>query len=839
MTSGINLTLLENNITAHNYGITFDGLDGGRINLSGNYIANNTFAGIYKSSTGGEPIDLIIMNNLIEKNTDGLDISSTTSEIANNIDLVNNTVQENGDDGITRLIAITGINATYNTIYSNNGSGLFLDGDSTSDRIKGNFHNNNISENHGTTSDFGAKIQDADEYTFTSNSFHNNTGYQLYFSNVQDSIIDGTTGNNMSTSVNFGIRVENSNSDNITINNLTISGGDNEGIDLTGGSNFTIYKNHITSQLNGIAFNNLGGGVVNISNNYIAYNSQDGIAKSSTSSEASDLIIEENTIENNVDGISGNSVSYEAGNSLKLHNNIIQANSDDGVESLTLKTDINVTSNTINNNSGKGIHVLADSTTNRASAQVQHNNVSENTGTSSDWGMNLEDLENLNFFNNTIEHNTGDGLELDNVVFGTVKSSRIHNSSVYGIVATDSTNTTVINSTITTSGTAMIQSVTQSNTSFINSTYEETFDWSGTPSSVIQFEWWVDIQVENQSGVIANSNVSVHNMNETLIFNQQTDSAGLVTGLNLTEYMTDDTTNTSFLNYTVHANLTSHSNNTTTFNLTLTNSTTIYLNLTGNAAAAGNSAPSVGVVEATDPITLIAGSITTVYCNATLTDTDGFSDISSANATWFEPTSTHDSADDNNAHYTNTSCVLQGGTGNVVDANCTMDFQYFANNSTQWACNISATDGDAIGTNGTGKTITVNQLKAAGVDSIIYQSSSGGSVDLGATSNESSLTLTNSGNVLLEVQLNASNNTAMDCRIGDIAQSNQRYNLSSGFAFGSGTFINVTKQTVGDFSVNQQKDESANSTGRLYWLLKLPDDGIQGPCNGTIQVSTV
>jgi len=95
------------------------------------------------------------------------------------------------------------------------------------------------------------------------------------------------------------------------------------------------------------------------------------------------------------------------------------------------------------------------------------------------------------------------------------------------------------------------------------------------------------------------------------------------------------------------------------------------------------------------PVDLIAGGNRTVYCNATVEDENGASDIISANATLFDLSIGINSPDDLNDHYSNSSCEQTGSFGDEKNFSCKFDLTYFANNAS-WACNVTAydTEGD-------------------------------------------------------------------------------------------------------------------------------------------------
>ena len=92
-----------------------------------------------------------------------------------------------------------------------------------------------------------------------------------------------------------------------------------------------------------------------------------------------------------------------------------------------------------------------------------------------------------------------------------------------------------------------------------------------------------------------------------------------------------------------------------------------------------------------DPIDLNIGSTRKVFCNATIGDLNNMSDIDYVNSTlYFNPVGPL-AGDDNNYHYTNSTCSIISGSEYSAEYSCSYNILYYANNGT-WACNITAFD---------------------------------------------------------------------------------------------------------------------------------------------------
>jgi hypothetical protein len=263
----------------------------------------------------------------------------------------------------------------------------------------------------------------------------------------------------------------------------------------------------------------------------------------------------------------------------------------------------------------------------------------------------------------------------------------------------------------------------------------------------------------------------------------------------------------------------------------------IALTILAMASIVSGTAPTIGTVSAPTTITLTAGNTTTITCGATITDTDGFGNITNVNATLFDNNEAGaTSADDNNNHYTVASCDLGSGEGNTTNAVCEFTLQYYTNAGSAWECNITATNGTDSGSGTTGQTLTVQELKALSVTSLAYDNGAGGTIALGATSDQETMTITNTGNTNITTQVNGGA-TAMACAIGSIPLGNERYNTTSGFSYGNGVLLTDTAATVPGFLVPQRTNDGVASTDVIYWLLGMPVNGVNGTCTGTITVT--
>jgi len=253
-----------------------------------------------------------------------------------------------------------------------------------------------------------------------------------------------------------------------------------------------------------------------------------------------------------------------------------------------------------------------------------------------------------------------------------------------------------------------------------------------------------------------------------------------------------------------------------------------------------------------------------ITCNATLTDANGFGDITGLNGSLYDTFSfagvgAADVADqDNNSKYFNSSCFLAPGTGTSRGGECQFTVQYYANNAT-WACNLSVFDASNK-ENSTYDNSTFNVLAALNVPGTMYF----GSLNLG-DNRTNTTNVTNTGNVQLGIKIygyanNQSNSSAaLNCTTAGGIKSNitldhLQYNVSHNeggiscrdFGYGLNSF-NLTNSsnekrwnsTGNRFKLFQRQNDAFESKNATCWVLRIPQAGEEtidpgGVCTGVL-----
>lgn len=250
------------------------------------------------------------------------------------------------------------------------------------------------------------------------------------------------------------------------------------------------------------------------------------------------------------------------------------------------------------------------------------------------------------------------------------------------------------------------------------------------------------------------------------------------------------------------------------------------------SATVSNSAPTISatsVDNAASSITLTEAVTKKVFCNATITDTNGNADITGANATFFTQTSSI-AATNKSKHYKNSSCRLVNAAGDTKDAICTFFVEYYSI-SGNWRCNL--TGKDASNAQGFGQdNITMNTLTALNlnVSSIAY-----GTLNLAQKSSNRTVLVNNTGNSQIDLAVGGYGSSqndgfAMTCTSGNINVGFEKFN-TTGTALTPK--INLTNNvTLAAFDLRTRV--GSPSTKNTFWELTIPGSGVSGSCTGNI-----
>ncbi len=235
-------------------------------------------------------------------------------------------------------------------------------------------------------------------------------------------------------------------------------------------------------------------------------------------------------------------------------------------------------------------------------------------------------------------------------------------------------------------------------------------------------------------------------------------------------------------------------------------------------------------------VTVSAGYLKTVLCNASVRDWNGFNDIIYANGTLWHSSSSYNAADNNNSHYTNSSCTLNE-TGSPTEYGiyvCSFDVWYYSNNGT-WTCNVTIMD--TLNKTGslTNTTLFLPVYSLNVTDGIDY-----GNVAVEGYSLDVEANITNLGNMPINVSVEGygtrrNDGLAMNCTVGNISVQHQKYGLSSGLDYATNmTALNgsLGGRLIPNLTISKQ-NTSSSSFNSTYWSLYVPPNPF-GNCTGYI-----
>lgn len=260
----------------------------------------------------------------------------------------------------------------------------------------------------------------------------------------------------------------------------------------------------------------------------------------------------------------------------------------------------------------------------------------------------------------------------------------------------------------------------------------------------------------------------------------------------------------------------------------------------------------VSIEDDAASFTLTPNDTTSLKCIAVVRDYNGEADIDDAVSAFFDNAYSYGDSDDNNSHYTNTTCVITNTFGSyngynddayTALVNCTYDVWYYAN-ATEWNCTMVVNDSynwEGIGYD----LITIDPLLALGLPDIIQY----GEVNATYVSDENVTNVTNYGNVKINLSLSGygfweNDGNAMNCTLGanqNISIEYEKYNLTTttpgdiSYSEFIANYTNLTSYPVTKiFNLDFRHQEAVNEAWNYtYWRIYVPL-GVAGTCQGNI-----
>ena len=253
----------------------------------------------------------------------------------------------------------------------------------------------------------------------------------------------------------------------------------------------------------------------------------------------------------------------------------------------------------------------------------------------------------------------------------------------------------------------------------------------------------------------------------------------------------------------------------------------------------GNVAPTVGAVILNGgiDITTIENNTISISGTTTVSDSNGYSDITSVTSTLYLNNTTCSSAlDDPNWCYYISSCATSNCLEKNCDVTCTANVWFIAEPSDAsssyptkaWEMDITAVDSGSNTSTGT-TSQELNTLYALNIASSI----SYGTLSPGATSTEQDTNATNTGNYQIDPMI--SGEDMSDGSGHSIAVGQQKYSSSSNMGDWVGTVLTTTATSY-NLDLPKPTATTSNSTDDLYWMIKIPDPQYPATYNGTTTI---
>lgn len=269
-------------------------------------------------------------------------------------------------------------------------------------------------------------------------------------------------------------------------------------------------------------------------------------------------------------------------------------------------------------------------------------------------------------------------------------------------------------------------------------------------------------------------------------------------------------------------------------------------------ADVGNTAPVVDSVTVSDTsgsgdisttgFTPNEGTDKTLYVRGTVEDANGCSDIAQVDVKVFRSGVTNFCSDDDNNCYSTSTTTFTGCTGAGVD---TADFEvaipqrFYIDptdsgpyNGQTWRVYTTVTDNSSAVGSYHGPDYPVNSVAAFSVSpsTISY-----GTVALGDTSAEQTVTFTNTGNRDEDSLVSADHDMTSNLSgYNDIPASNVHASTTEGFSYSDPTSLAITTSDQ-DLPIGLVKETTPSpTTADSYWLLQMPSSGVNGTYTNTL-----
>ena len=248
-------------------------------------------------------------------------------------------------------------------------------------------------------------------------------------------------------------------------------------------------------------------------------------------------------------------------------------------------------------------------------------------------------------------------------------------------------------------------------------------------------------------------------------------------------------------------------------------------------------ASGVSINSGAGSVTPIEGTTQNVTCSATVSDDNGYSDLTNVTAKFYRSGVGAGASDDNSNHYTLSGLGNCSGSGTSGTCTFTFAVEYYADPTDSgtyaaqnWNCQVTPTDHAGDGTPATSIAggIEMNTLQSFSLSTgtIGYGPVAPGQSPL----NPAIETITNTGNVAMGIQVSGTDLTYST--FPHIPVGNEQYKLSN-FVYGGGTALTITPTDAGASLVKPTQSTPAPAQN-TYWQILVPYGTHSASYSGTI-----
>ncbi len=258
--------------------------------------------------------------------------------------------------------------------------------------------------------------------------------------------------------------------------------------------------------------------------------------------------------------------------------------------------------------------------------------------------------------------------------------------------------------------------------------------------------------------------------------------------------------------------------------------------------------PSFGAVSLNSgqPITLTPGATTTIYATSTVTDLNGFADLTWGSSTIYRSGAGAACAEDNNNCYISTTtsqCSFIDCAGNSCTLSCSADIYYHADptddgtfEGQEWLAYMEVSDVAGGNDFGSANGVELLSLRALDVENSINYGSLEVDDDTGAYN--ASTTIENLGNASIDVEISGTN---LSDGASSVIPANQQIFATSTFTYNSCVYCQTLSTSTVNYEVDITKPTAPTPyvTDVIYWGIEIPFGAASNPHSGNNTFSAI